>query len=84
MHCDPPRGGFFLWLHLDAGLDAPRVFEAAKQFGVAVTPGRGYYANGGGDREIRLVFSALPPAQLREAIGLLGRACAQVVSAARA
>ncbi len=71
-----------MWLHLAEGLDAARLFEAARQFGVAVTPGRGYYANGGGEHEIRLVYSALPPPALREAIGLLGRACAQVVSAA--
>lgn len=82
LYCDPPAGGFFLWLHLAEGLDAARLFEAAKQFGVAVTPGRGYYANGGGDHEIRLVYSALPPAVLREAIALLGRACAQVAGGA--
>ena len=84
LHCEAPAGGFFLWLHLAPSLDAARLFEAAQALGVAVTPGRGYYANGGGDRDIRLVYSALPPAQLREAIMLLGRACAQVASAGRA
>jgi DNA-binding transcriptional MocR family regulator len=75
MQCDPPSGGFFVWLRLVPGLDAVRVFEAAKELGVAVTPGRGYYPNGGGEDRIRLVYSALPPDDLRAAIGLLGRAC---------
>jgi 2-aminoadipate transaminase len=81
MQCDPPSGGFFLWLRLTQGLDAARVFEAAKELGVAVTPGRGYYPNGGGDDHIRLVYSALPPDDLRAAISLLGRACEVVAGA---
>jgi 2-aminoadipate transaminase len=75
MECSPPSGGFFLWLRLKQGLDATRLFQAANEFGVAITPGRGYFPNGGGDDHIRLVYSALPPDQLRTAIGLLGRAC---------
>lgn len=84
LHGEVPAGGFFLWLHLTGGLDAVRLFEAAQALGVAVTPGRGYYANGGGEHEIRLVFSALPPEQLRAAIALLGKACVQAANAARA
>ena len=78
--CEPyvrfrrPAGGFFHWLQLLDGLDAPRAFEAAKRRGVAVTPGPNYYPNGGGDDRLRLVYSALPPERLREAIALLGEA----------
>ncbi len=78
--CDVPRGGFFLWLTLRAGLDAMRVFETAKTYGVAVTPGHGYYPNGGGENRIRLVFSALPPDELRKAVVLFGKACAEVAA----
>ena len=90
--CDPyvsfvvPTGGFFLWLRLADGLDAPSVAAAATELGVAVTPGRMYYtaeaaAIDGGSQYVRLVFSALPPAQLYEAIALLGKACARVAAA---
>ncbi len=78
--CPTPSGGFFLWLELRGGLLALDVFEAAKRLGVAVTPGIGYYPNGGGQQFIRLVFSALPPEQLRAAIALFGQACHEVAA----
>ena len=73
-HCEPyltfrmPSGGFFHWLKLREGLDAAAVTQAAAEQGVAVTPGTGYYATAGGDDRIRLVYSALPPQELAEAI----------------
>ena len=73
-HCEPyltfrmPSGGFFHWLKLREGLDAAAVTRAAAEQGVAVTPGTGYYATAGGDDRIRLVYSALPPQELEEAI----------------
>lgn len=75
-----PAGGFFHWLHLAEGLDAGRVVEAAAERGVAVTPGAGYFANGGGERCIRLVYSALPPRELREAVTRFGDAVVDVAS----
>ncbi|MBM4416056.1 MAG: PLP-dependent aminotransferase family protein [Chloroflexi bacterium] len=77
-----PAGGFFLWLQLAAELEAEQVVRAAQERGVAVTPGRGYFANGGGARQIRLVYSALPPEQLRTAIALFGEAVASVAGRA--
>lgn len=76
-----PRGGFFLWLRLRNGMRAADVFEAAKRHGVAVTPGTGYYPNGGGEDRIRLVFSVLPPDQLREGLAHFGAAVAEVAAA---
>jgi 2-aminoadipate transaminase len=84
--CEPylrfrlPRGGFFHWLHLRPGLDARAVAAAAAARGVAVTPGTGYYAHGGGDDRLRLVYSALAPEELREAVGRLGEALAEVAA----
>ena len=77
---DTPRGGFFLWLRLRNGMRAADVFEAAKRHGVAVTPGTGYYPNGGGEDRIRLVFSVLPPEQLREALAHFGAAVNEVAA----
>ena len=87
--CEPyvtfrtPHGGFFHWLQLAPGLDAGAVTRAAAERGVAVTPGTGYYANGGGEDRIRLVYSALPPADLRRAIEAFAEALAAVASAGR-
>lgn len=87
--CDPyvtfevPRGGFFLWLQLRDGLEARALAKAATDVGVAITPGQMYYAYEGGERNVRLVFSALPPEQLHEAVSLLGRACAAARAAGR-
>ena len=84
--CEPyvtfrtPRGGFFHWLKLAPGLDAAAVFRAAAARGVAVTPGTGYFANGGGEDRIRLVYSALPPAELRKAIEAFAEALAAVAA----
>lgn len=84
--CEPyvtfrtPRGGFFHWLQLAPGLDAGAVVRAAAERGVAVTPGAGYYANGGGEDRIRLVYSALPPATLRRGIEAFAEALSTVAS----
>lgn len=87
--CEPyvtfrmPRGGFFHWLQLAPGIDAGAVVRAAAERGVAVTPGTGYFANGGGEDRIRLVYSALPPADLRRAMEAFAEALAAVAASAR-
>ena len=75
-----PDGGFFLWLHLNPPLTAQAVVHAAAAREVAVTPGPTYFANGGGADTLRLVYSALPPADLRDAIARLGEAMAAVAA----
>ena len=88
-HCGPfitfrmPAGGFFHWLTLREGLDAHEVTNAAAEQGVAVTPGPGYFATPGGQDRIRLVYSALPPEELTEAIKLFGLALQSVAAGAR-
>ena len=73
---DPPGGGFYLWLHLGERLDAVAFGREAAARGVAVTPGPLYFANGGGERNVRLAFPAQPPGELRNAIAILGEAAA--------
>ena len=73
-----PAGGFFLWLHLVEPLTAHAVRTAAIAREVAVTAGSTYFANGGGEHQLRLVYSALPPQELRHAIARLGEAMAVV------
>lgn len=73
-----PAGGFFLWLHLEEPLTADAVRAAAIEREVAVTPGHTYFAESGGEGALRLVYSALPPEELRDAIARLGEAMAAV------
>ncbi len=78
---EPPGGGFYLWLHLGGGLEAGSFAREAAARGVAVTPGPLYFANGGGERNVRLAWPALPPEQLRDAIARLGEAAAASAAA---
>jgi len=73
-----PAGGFFLWLHLAEPLRAHAVRAAAIAREVVVTPGSTYFADSGGEQELRLVYSALPPEDLRDAIARLGEAISVV------
>ncbi len=89
-----PAGGFFHWLRLSGGLRAPAVVAAAAHEGVAVTPGANYYPDPGarppgapppgerGESELRLVYSAHPPATLREAIARFAGALSRVAAGA--
>ena len=77
-----PAGGFFLWLQLSDPLTASAVAAAAARREVAVTPGPMYFAGDGGEQSLRLVYSAVPPDQLRAAIARLGEALAEVAEAA--
>ncbi|MDA0301392.1 MAG: PLP-dependent aminotransferase family protein [Chloroflexi bacterium] len=75
-------GGFFHWLHLAPGLTAEAVTAAAARHGVAVTPGTGYYPNGGGEDRLRLVFAVLPPEELKAAIAAFAEGLAEVAAGA--
>lgn len=75
-----PAGGFYLWLHLGEGLDAASFAREAAARGVAVTPGPLYFANEGGEHNVRLAWPALPPEELRDAIARLGEAATAAAS----
>jgi 2-aminoadipate transaminase len=60
-----PRGGFFLWMRLPAGLDADAMLQAAIARKVAYVPGRPFCVDGSGANELRLSFSKEPPERLR-------------------
>jgi 2-aminoadipate transaminase len=53
-----PRGGFFLWLTLPAGIDADRMLTRAIEEGVIYVAGEAFYVNGEGKNTLRLSFSA--------------------------
>lgn len=68
-----PDGGIFLWVTLPQGMDAMQLFEKAVQAKVAYVPGSCYYANGGGDNELRLNFSACDEGKIEAGIQRLAK-----------
>src|SRR3984893_4801115 len=62
------EGGFSLLLTLPPGMDATLLLERAAPRGVVFTAGNAFFVDGGGERMLRLSFSALPLAQIDEGI----------------
>jgi len=69
-----PEGGFFLWIRLPTGTDTKRLSELAVQARVQYTPGQAFFANGGGENNIRLAFSYESPEKCYEGAKLLAGA----------
>lgn len=62
------EGGFFSWVELDAPNDAVALAERALAAGVAFVPGVPFFANGGGERHMRVSFSLVNEAEIDEGI----------------
>ena len=62
------EGGFSLLLTLPLGLDAAALLPAAIARGVAFTPGRPFFVDGGGERTLRLSFSSVAPRRIDEGV----------------
>jgi 2-aminoadipate transaminase len=54
-----PGGGFFVWLTLPASLNARAVLRESEEQGVTFLIGEPFYAEGGGEQQIRLPFSCV-------------------------
>ncbi|MBW1604078.1 PLP-dependent aminotransferase family protein [Streptomyces sp. JJ66] len=71
-----PRGGFHLWLRLPPGSDETAVTAAALRAGVAVAPGRAYFAAEPPAPYLRLsIASPASTAELAEGVARLRTAC---------
>jgi DNA-binding transcriptional MocR family regulator len=66
-----PGGGFFIWVRLPDGADAAVLLPRAEAAGVSYVPGARFDPAGGGAC-MRLSFSLLPGADLREGARRLG------------
>jgi 2-aminoadipate transaminase len=67
-----PEGGMFTWARIEhAGVDAMALVAAARAEGLAIVPGNEFSVDGGYDRDVRLSYSTLTPAELVESVGLL-------------
>ncbi|HEX7311835.1 MAG TPA: PLP-dependent aminotransferase family protein [Gaiellaceae bacterium] len=63
-----PRGGFFTWLTLPAGVDSPELAARAAEHGVGVVPGTLFFADGRGGDSVRLSFSMVDESQIDDGI----------------
>ncbi len=75
-----PHGGFFLWVTLPEGIEAADILPDCRAAGVDYIPGPAFYGDGGGERSLRLSYSAVGIPQIDEGIARL----AGVVKAAQA
>lgn len=69
-----PGGGFFLWLTLPQGVDIEALRAVGRQRGVDFSPGAGFFVGSGGEHNLRLAFSFVPPDEIRRGVALLGQA----------
>jgi DNA-binding transcriptional MocR family regulator len=68
-----PGGGFYVWLTLPAPLIAEDVLSVAHQNSITFFTGKPFFANGGGERNIRLPYSYIPIEEMEEGIHTLGK-----------
>lgn len=78
-----PEGGMFLWLRLPEGMIATELFKRSIEQRVAFVPGDPFHANGGGENTLRLSFSQVGEAQIREGIARLGQAAESMMTVSR-
>ncbi len=73
---DPASGGLYLWVALPAEgpTAAAGCISRRLQHGVSYAIGTLFHTDGGGDRYLRLNFSAQPPARIIEGMKRLGAA----------
>jgi DNA-binding transcriptional MocR family regulator len=60
-----PEGGYFLWLELDANVDAGQLLSRAEDAGVTFVKGTDF---GGAPNTARLAFSFVSPDEIREGV----------------
>ena len=80
----PPTGGMFAWVRLPEGLDAGKMLPLAITSRVAYVPGRAFYVDGGGAREMRLNFSYASADRIEEGIRRLGKLVSEELALAAA
>ena len=72
-----PEGGYFLWVDLPDGTDVAALFDAAAARGVQFVKGSDFVLEGG-ESSLRLAYSGVTPAEIREGVKRLAEAYAEV------
>lgn len=78
-----PRGGFFLWVTLPAGVDTRAMLQAAVEAQVIYVAGAPFFVDGSGSNTLRLAFSAASAARIDEGMARLGGVIRQAAASAR-
>jgi DNA-binding transcriptional MocR family regulator len=66
-----PEGGYFVGVTLPEGTSTADVRAKAQSVALSLSDGRGFFAQGGGERFLRLAFPALTVSEIREGISRL-------------
>jgi DNA-binding transcriptional MocR family regulator len=77
-----PSGGFFVWLTLPEALQAQAVLEQAHRRDITFLTGEPFFAQGGGQRHIRLPFSFISPPEMEQGIRTLAEIVRDMLSSA--
>jgi 2-aminoadipate transaminase len=75
-----PRGGLFLWATLPDYIDTTDLLARALREDVAFVPGRAAYTDGRGGSEMRLNFSGVGDADIREGVRRIGKVVREQVA----
>ena len=67
-----PEGGFFMGVYLAPEVDTSLLRLKARDMGVALSDGRGFFPEGDGDSFLRLPFCALSVEEIQEGIARIG------------
>ena len=78
-----PEGGYFRWVDLPEGTDVAALFDAAAARGVQFVNGTDFVLEGG-ESSLRLAYSGVTPAEIREGVKRLADAYREVQSPAHA
>ena len=70
---EKPAGGMFLWVTLPEAVDVTAVAAESRGRGLVFCPGPVFYASAHGRNQMRLSFTAHPPAEIDAGIALLGQ-----------
>jgi 2-aminoadipate transaminase len=63
-----PGGGFFTWLTAPEGVDTVALSAAAREAKVAYVPGKPFYPDGSGPRQLRLAYSRVSDELIPEGV----------------
>jgi 2-aminoadipate transaminase len=75
-----PNGGLFIWAKLPDFIDTTDLLARALRENVAFVPGAAAYLDGRGHNAMRLNFSAVDEAEIREGVARIGKVVAEQVA----
>lgn len=68
-----PEGGLFTWMELPEGISSRDILERSLKEKVAFVPGGSFYPNNPKENTLRINYSNMPEARIREGLAILGR-----------